>query len=494
MSTVSIIFPHQLFLGHPVVGFGHRIYLVEEDLFFVQVPFHKSKLAFHRATMRYYRDFLMKGGAEVRYVQSGEQGSDIRELIPLLADEGVREIVVSDPTDDWLEKRLKKAAAENDIGLRVLESDMFINTRSEMESYLGESRPPLQTSFYIAQRKKHGILIHSDGKPVGGKWTYDQLNRQRYPDRETPPRITWPAVSKYLLEAGQYVERRFNENPGSIHMERFYPHTHADAERWLDTFLIERFDRFGPYQDALLPGHSYLHHSVLSPMLNTGLLTPIKVIERALEYSRNEKVPLNSLEGFIRQILGWREYVRGIYHLHGARQRTMNFWGHHGRIPKGFWNGQTGIPPVDEVIQKLLHTGYAHHIERLMVVGNFMLLCGFDPDEVYRWFMSLFIDSYDWVMVPNVYGMSQYSDGGLLATKPYISGSNYLMKMGRYPKGEWQEIWDGLFWNFISSQREFFMKNPRLSLMVRSLDRMDPARKKQIFKSAYSFLESQDSA
>ena len=281
---------------------------------------------------------------------------------------------------------------------------------------------------------------------------------------------------------------RFPDNPGEVDPERFYPHTHQDAEHWLDAFLAERFRDFGPYQDAMVTGQSWLHHSLLSPLLNTGLLTPMQVIHRTIGHADAEKIPLSSLEGFIRQILGWREFIRGIYQVHGARQRTRNFWGHHRGIPESFWTGNTGIVPVDEVIGKVLRTGYAHHIERLMVLGNFMLLCGFDPDEVYRWFMALFVDAYDWVMVPKVYGMSQFSDGGLLATKPYISGSNYLGKMGNYPAGDWQPIWDGLYWKFISDHREFFQGQPRFSLMVRSLDRMDEQRKSTLFGAAEGFL------
>jgi deoxyribodipyrimidine photolyase-related protein len=366
---------------------------------------------------------------------------------------------------------------------------MFINSRAEVESYLEEARSLLQTSFYIAQRKKHGIMVDASGKPEGGRWTYDKLNRKRYPSHLTPPVIRWPKASGYLTEAARYVSERFRENPGDLNVDKFFPHTHADAEQWLDAFLSERFKGFGPYQDALVSGHSYLHHAVISPLLNTGLLTPMQVIDRAIEYAGNEEVPLNSLEGFIRQILGWREYTRGIYHVHGVRQRTMNFWGHQGKLPRGFWNGSTGIEPVDEVIGRVLNTGYAHHIERLMVLGNFMLLCGFDPDEVYRWFMSLFVDAFDWVMVPNVYGMSQFSDGGLFATKPYISGSNYILKMGNYPRGEWQDTWDGLYWRFISTHRDFFRGNPRLALMVKSLERMDPRRKQSIIGAADRFLE-----
>ena len=202
------------------------------------------------------------------------------------------------------------------------------------------------------------------------------------------------------------------------------------------------------------------------------------------------KIPLNSLEGFIRQIIGWREFMRGVYVTKGSEERVRNFWGFSRKIPKSFYDGTTGIFPVDETIKKVLETGYCHHIERLMVLGNFMLLCEFDPDEVYRWFMELFIDAYDWVMVPNVYGMSQFADGGLMSTKPYVSGSNYLMKMSDYPKGQWQEIWDALFWRFLDIHRAFFLKNPRLGMLVKTFDKWDESKKKSVHQLAENYIGS----
>jgi deoxyribodipyrimidine photolyase-related protein len=225
-------------------------------------------------------------------------------------------------------------------------------------------------------------------------------------------------------------------------------------------------------------------------MLNVGLITPDEVLRKALTFANENNVPLNSTEGFVRQIIGWREFIRGVYLAKGGEERTRNFWGFDRKIPDSFYTGETGIPPVDKTIKKVLETGYCHHIERLMVLGNFMLLCEIDPDEVYRWFMELFIDAYDWVMVPNIYGMSQFADGGLTSTKPYISGSNYLMKMSDYPKGEWQETWDGLFWRFMHVHRDFFDSNPRLSMLVRNLDRMSEEKLNNHLGKAEEFLKS----
>jgi deoxyribodipyrimidine photolyase-related protein len=200
---------------------------------------------------------------------------------------------------------------------------------------------------------------------------------------------------------------------------------------------------------------------VLSPLLNIGLLTPDEVIQSALNYAKKHQVPINSVEGFLRQIMGWREFVRGSYLLKGSYQRSLNFFDHHAKIPKIFWEGATGIFPIDSVIKRLLKTGYCNHIERLMVLGNFLLLTETSPHEIYQWFSGCFVDAYDWVMVPNVYGMSQYADGGVITTKPYISSSNYLCKMSNYPQGDWTEIWDGLFWRFVNKHKLLFSSNNR---------------------------------
>jgi deoxyribodipyrimidine photolyase-related protein len=268
--------------------------------------------------------------------------------------------------------------------------------------------------------------------------------------------------------------------------------SHEGATNWLQQFFEIRFHAFGDYEDAIVKEEAYLHHSIMTPMMNVGLIAPMQIIEEAIRYAEANNVPINSLEGFVRQILGWREFIRGMYQCKGSFSRTQNFWGFERKIPASFYDGTTGIVPIDHTIKQVLKTGHCHHIERLMVLGNFMLLCEFHPDEVYRWFMELFIDAYDWVMVPNVYGMSQFSDGGLFATKPYISGSNYLMKMSDHSKGEWQTTWDGLFWRFMHVNRDFFLSNPRLGMPVRTFDKMAEDKRNAHFENAEVFLQNLD--
>jgi deoxyribodipyrimidine photolyase-related protein len=308
--------------------------------------------------------------------------------------------------------------------------------------------------------------------------------------KKTPPSVQYPDSDAYYLEAKIYVEKHFSNHLGSLTEHTLYPTNFISTNNWLQQFFEQRFMEFGTYEDAIVAENSILNHSVLTPMLNVGLITPKQIIDACLLYSEENNIPINSTEGFIRQITGWREFIRGVYEAKGSEERTTNFWGFKKKIPKSFYDGTTGIAPIDKTIKKVLQTGYCHHIERLMVLGNFMMLCEFDPDEVYKWFMELFIDAYDWVMVTNVYGMSQFADGGLMATKPYISGSNYLMKMSNYKKGDWQNTWDGLFWRFMHTHRDFFLSNPRLGMLVKMFDKMPSEKQEQHIKHAKQYLIS----
>ncbi len=283
------------------------------------------------------------------------------------------------------------------------------------------------------------------------------------------------------------VEKRFPDHPGSAE-GFFYPVNHEQARQWLEHFLHHSLAKFGHYQDAISKSEPFLFHSVLTPALNIGLLTPDEVVAETLAFSRKRRVPLNSLEGFLRQVIGWREFMRAVYLGEEKKQRSMNFWDHKRGLPSFLYSGETGLDPLDTVIRRVIQNAYAHHIERLMILGNFMLLSEIDPNAVYRWFMEMFIDAYDWVMVPNVYGMSQYADGGLITTKPYISSSNYLRKMSDFPAGDWCAVWDGLYWRFVGKHRDFFLGNPRLRVMSRQYEKMNPERRSTHLKVAEDFL------
>ncbi len=488
MQEATVIFPHQLFEDHPALAKGRKVYLIEEYLFFKQYRFHKQKLAFHRATMKSYQSWLEGQGHAVEYVECHQAEGDVRKWVNQFEADALHFV---DPVDNYLARRLKKGCTMKGIEVRQYDSPSFINTRDSLSTFFKPSKKKFfQTEFYISQRKSLGILLEDGDNPRGGKWTYDVENRKRYPAKGTPPAIAFPAKNPFHDEALVYVEKHFPDHPGNLQSTPLYPIDFQSSSAWLDQFLQVRFHGFGDYEDAIVADQNILHHSVLSPLLNSGLLTPAFVVDRILRYAEEHQVPLNNTEGIIRQIIGWREFIRGVYEVKGSEERTRNFWGFERKIPQSFYDGTTGIAPIDITIRKLLATGYNHHIERLMVLGNFMVLCEFDPDEVYRWFMEMYIDAYDWVMVPNVYGMSQFADGGLMSTKPYISGSNYLMKMSNYKKGAWQTTWDGLFWRFMHVHREFFLRNPRLSMLVRTYDKMSEEKRNGHLQAAQDFLST----
>ncbi len=489
MSSVTLIFPHQLFAQHPSIKKDSSVYLVEEWLFFKQYNFHQQKLLLHRASMKQYEDYLTHQKVTVKYIESSNELSDVRKLIPFLSSQKITTLHFADVADYRLKQSIVSSCTKHAMQIEEVATPNFLNTMQGVKTYFDKKKTYFQTGFYIEQRKQRNILLDASGQGIGGQWSYDADNRMKYPKNEQPPMVTATKMDGNVKAAKEYVKNNFGDNYGSI--ENFiYPTNYETAEKWLEEFLEKRFEKFGIYEDSLVANEHFLHHSVLSPMLNIGLLHPQQIVDRALQVAAKKNIPLNSLEGFIRQIIGWREFIRIVYEREGSKQRTKNYWGFDRKIPATFWTGDTGIAPVDNVIKKALKTGYSHHIERLMVMGNFMLLCEFDPNEVHRWFMEMYVDAYDWVMVPNVYGMTQFADGGLMTTKPYISGSNYLMKMSDYKKGTWTEIWDALFWRFMHVHRDFFLKNPRLGMLVKTFDKMPEQKRSNHIRIAEEYLDS----
>ena len=486
MDEVVLVFPHQLYDHHPALSKERSIFIVEDQLFFHgikrQIKFHKQKMMLHRATLQAYRDRLSGRGYNARYIAFHQ------ELLRYLDEKDVSRIYIADPVDCILERRISNIANKLGAELKILESPGFLNSNQGIRDFFKGYKHLSQTRFYIASRKSLNILMEEDGRPVGGKWSLDALNRKRLPRNIHLPDRQETVESKYISEAREYVELNFPDHPGTA--ENFlYPISHEEAAAWLEHFLNNGLANFGSYQDAISRDNSVLFHSQISPLLNIGLLTPHQVVHETVRYCKDHDTPLNSLEGFLRQIIGWREFMRAVYVLQGDQQRRQNFWGHHRPMPASFYGASTGIEPIDRSIQRLQETAYLNHIERLMLLGNFLLLCEINPQEVYRWFMEMFIDAYDWVMVPNVFGMSQYADGGLITTKPYVSSSSYILRMSDYKKGHWCRIWDGLYWRFIFKHRETLTKNPRMRLTVANLDRMDERLRREHLAVAEEFLQ-----
>lgn len=487
---IFLLFPHQLYEQIDLLKTYDRIYLIEEFLYFKQYRFHKQKIQLHRASMKYYESYLNSKGLSVTYIDSQSEYSDIRNLPKLLSQKSIESIECYDPTDNWLLKRIQKSVQQLGVRSNIIESPNFFNSSQEVLRYFQNRKKLLHHDFYVAQRKKWNILVDEKLQPEGGKWSFDDENRKKYPSKKTPPAISFPEVNTFMLEAKSYVENHFSNHLGKLNPYFTYPSTHQEAQDWLKNFIEDRLLEFGWYEDAIVKEELLLHHSLLSPLLNIGLLQPQEVVSVILEAIAGNQIPLNSGEGIIRQLIGWREYVRGVYLFAGSKMRTSNFWQFNNELPEDLYSGRTSIEPIDETIQKVINTAYCHHIERLMVLGNFMLLNKIHPDKTYEWFMEFFIDAYDWVMVPNIYGMSQYADGGFITTKPYISSSNYILKMSNYKsKEDWTGVWDALYWQFIAEQRTFFASNPRLQFSLTIYDKFSEDKKSVFKKIADNYFQ-----
>lgn len=480
-----LIYPHQLFRDNPALEKGDLVYLIEEPLLFTQFRFHQQKLVLHRASMKWYAEHLKNSGYRVRYINSAEI-AETSGIASILTNDGVSDVKFIAPVDDWLGRRLVESLDKKGISYKKIDSPMFINAASQVAGYFVGRKSYSMAHFYKREREQRDILMNN-GLPVGGKFSFDTENRKKLPKGLRLPSIKRPGRNKFVNEAIEYVSFNFPKNYG-IAADFAYPITFGEADAWLDQFLRERLHQFGDYEDAISTNGDFVFHSVLTPMLNVGLLTPQDVIDKTLDFAAKNDFPLNSLEGFVRQIIGWREFMRGIYVSLGRKQRTANYWKHHRKLPGSFWSATTGIEPVDDVICKTLRNAYSHHIERLMIMGSFMMLTEIEPDEAYRWFMEMYIDAYDWVMVPNVYGMSLQSDGGSIVTKPYISGSNYIRKMSDHKPGSWCDIWDGLYWRFIAKHEDFFRSNHRLSMMPMLLAKMDVVKRERHMNTAENYL------
>lgn len=476
---LTLILPHQLFKSHKVLEKKRPVMLVEHPHFFLKRKFHKQKLIFHRASMKAYAHFLEEKGFTVHYVECHSAEKKLKSL-----KEG--EIFAIDPIEHPLWQEYEQIAKRVQ-SFKLFPSPMFLTTQDVKEAFIkkSDSHFSMQT-FYILQRKSLDILMEKGG-PVGGKWSFDEDNRKAFPKKGFVTPRTHAQKNKYTDEAVDYVEKHFKEHFGKSDL--LFPIDFHSCELWLEHFLKERLSFFGDYEDAIVPDEHFLYHSGLSPLLNSGLLEPSFVVEKTLEFAKKHKTPLNSLEGFIRQIIGWREYMKLLYDIRGDELLLENGLKHVKKMPRSFWTASTQIEPIDHTIKKIEASCYAHHIERLMILGNFMLLCKIDPREVYEWFMCLFIDAYEWVMVTNVMSMSQYADLGKMTTKPYVSSSNYVLKMSHYSKGNWSSIWDALYWSFLKEHEKAFSKNARMGMMMMLLKKLSKEKLKEHLSLAEDFLK-----
>jgi deoxyribodipyrimidine photolyase-related protein len=482
--TISIVFPNQIFRDNPCLDKHRRVFIVEDDLFFSYQRFHKMKLILHRASMKFYGDYLMNQGYRVTYIDHHDYKNLGTFFKRDLSEEGVVEVHFCEPVDYLLSQRIQRAAEENNLRIVEYPTPAFMNSRALNNEFLGKEKNHYRLGdFYKKQRLHYDILIEN-GKPIGGNWSFDDENRKTLPKNYQAPLPNFPEENQYVKKAIEYVEEVFKDHPGEVH-PFLYPVTFDEADQLMENFFTFRFNDFGPYQDALSSTQPFLNHSILSSSINCGLLTPKEVVERTLLYTQNHEIRYSSLEGFIRQLIGWREFIRAIYERHGTEQRNANKWNAHNKLNGSVFNQ---VKPLREVQRKVDKCAYAHHIERLMVLGNFFTLAEIHPNAVYNYFMQYYIDAYDWVMVPNVYGMSLHADGGIMSTKPYISSSNYLTKMGAKKDSEWTTLWDALYWRFVHKHKAFFNSNPRTRTMTFHLDRMSAEKLNKHLHTANEFL------
>ena len=453
------------------------------------VRHHAQKVLAIFAAMRAFATQLQAAGHRVRHVAIDDASN--RQDIPANLDAlalhyGASEVQYQAP-DEWrLDRALTDWAAqarERAVTVTPVDSEHFLTARDDCQRLFGDSRQWLMERFYREQRRKHRVLLDADGKPEGGQWNFDADNRKPWKGKPPAPVDTRPTHDHAAL--WQVIEAAGVQTMGEPQAQAFrWPLDRSEALAQLDHFIAHALPYFGDYQDALTSRSDFLFHSLLSFGLNTKMLRPREVIDRAEAAWRAGDAPLHAVEGFIRQILGWREYVRGFYWAHMPGYTEVNALGHERPLPAWFWTGETKMACLARAIGQSLETAYAHHIQRLMVIGNFALLAGLQPEALHRWYLGIYIDAFEWVEAPNTLGMSQFADGGRLATKPYVSSAAYLDRMGdhcagcAYDKkarvGERACPFNALYWDFFDRQRERLAGNHRLGMVYRQLERFSP--------------------
>ncbi len=470
---------------------GDQVVMVEDHSLCTHFKYHKNKLLFFLTAMREYRAELADHGVKVTYYDSQHKlfkSSFVDKLKDFFKNNSdIKTLHCYEIADNFFEKQIQSFCKEQSLELQTHKNPMFLTSKQEFKEYLESVETPFMKTFYSMQRKRLDILVENNNQPTGGKWSFDKENRKKYPKNIELPELKKLKPSRFQKDVEKTVEKHFADHPGDT--ENFWlPTNRQQALAWLREFIDQKFHSFGPYEDAIRSDDTFGFHSALSPLMNIGLLTPDEVIDRIVEKGDELDIPIASVEGYVRQVIGWREFVKGIYDNYDEKMNQDNFWNHKNKLKKCWYDAATGVPPLDDSINKAQKFGYTHHIERLMILSNMMLLCEIEPRQVHRWFMEMYVDSADWVMAANVYGMGQMSEGGIFSTKPYICGSNYIIKMSDYKKGDWCEIVDGLYWRFVDNKKEFFSQNPRMGMMVKMLEKMDATRKKKIFKRAEEFI------
>ena len=489
-KSLFIILGNQLFPLDELSKYKESYFFMAEDHgLCTYQKHHKHKLILFLSSMRKYATELKSKKFNIKYYQLNKKNITLSyedKIVDFIKNKKINEIKMFEIEDKFFEKRIIKFCKKNQINIHFLNSPMFLNTREHFTKYLSTVKKPFMASYYKQQRIEKNILMNNKN-PIGDKWSFDEENRKKIPDNFIIPVLPKFNEDKVLKDVKKIVNEVFSNHPGDSN-NYWLGSSRKDAIKALNVFIKEKIVSFGDHEDAVKKNSPFLLHSVLSPYLNLGLITPKEIINTILEANEDKKIPLNSLEGFVRQIIGWREFMRGIYQNYDDKLENTNFFNHQRKLTDDWYNGTTGIDPIDDAIKDVNTYGYAHHIIRLMHLSNIMTLSQLHPKEIYKWFMEMFVDSSDWVMSPNVFGMGTYSDGGIFSTKPYICGSNYIIKMSNYKKGNWSDIVDGLYWNFIHNNKEVLSKNPRMGMVMMSYRKLKEERKDYLLKIANEFI------
>lgn len=503
MSNLIVILGDQLSLQNPALKKANKqqdtILMVEVMEEATYVEHHPKKIAFIFSAMRHFAQSLEQDGYHIRYVKLDDahnQGSFTSEVRRAVKDLSYDEIFVLHPGEYRVLKAIEQWEHLTQCKTHILDDDRYYCSIEDFKIW-AEGRKTLRMEyFYREMRKRYNILMDKD-KPVGGEWNYDDQNRKSIPDDlDLPERLKFEP-DEMTSEVLALVDEKFGHHFGDL-TPFWFAVTRSDARKALDHFLKECLDRFGDYQDAMIHNHHLLFHSLLSMYINVGILDPSEVVEAAQKRYQEGKAPLNAVEGFIRQIIGWREFIRGVYWLKMPGYGDENFLNAKRPLPDFYWSGETDMNCMTQAINATKENAYAHHIQRLMVTGNFALLAGLDPKDVQEWYLAVYADAFEWVEMPNVVGMALFADGGVFASKPYAGGGSYINKMSNYcsncyysvtkKNGERACPFNYLYWNFLIENKDKLEGNSRVAMMYSTLKRMNDKKIEAIKMDSERFL------
>ena len=474
--------------------------MVESPRALGKLPYHQQRLVLLLSAARHYAEEKRQDGWKVDY-HALEEGRTWEAALTAHAKKyNPERILLTEPNNYDEQQAVEKLAKK--FPLEIVPTRQFLVPRADFIAWAQGKKSLLMETHYRRVRQEFGFLMQPDGQPVGGRWNFDEENRKTFRDwvKAGRPRAGIAPVKpdKITREVIALVEKHFPKNPGRS-ADFWLPVDRAGALRWLDDFIAKRLAGFGPWEDLMVQDEQLLFHSIISPTINLGLLTPREGIEKAIAAYEKGKAPLASVEGFVRQIAGWREFINGVYWLKMPEYAEVNGLGAERLLPEFFYTGETDLNCLRQAIGQVRATGFNHHIQRLMVLGNFLLLAGIKPQEALRWFLEMYVDAHDWVMAANVLGMVLHADGGFMATKPYAAGSGYISRMSNYCAGcrYKPEVKTGpeacpfnyLYWDFYARHEKRFARNPRVGMALKTLAKKTPAERKAIGESARKFFE-----